>query len=113
MHSSCLHRIHSSRGLNYSYALSPQCHRALPATVDPSILGLGLVLVLSNHIPHLLKGTMLTALHLTGSGQQLRNTPSNMFQVRQNESRAPLGTNRLQNGKLGEELRHEPTDLCH
>ncbi|XPS77424.1 hypothetical protein M3J09_009450 [Ascochyta lentis] len=34
-------------------------------------------------------------------GQALRNTPSNMFQVRQNENRAPLGTNRLQNGKLG------------
>jgi len=36
-----------------------------------------------------------------GPGQQLRNTPSNMFQVRQNENRQPLGTNRLQNGKLG------------
>jgi len=26
-----------------------------------------------------------------------------MFQVRQNENRQPLGTNRLQNGKLGED----------
>lgn len=26
-----------------------------------------------------------------------------MFQVRQNENRQPLGTNRLQNGKLGEQ----------
>lgn len=47
---------------------------------------------------------MLTASLSTGPGQQLRNTPSNMFQVRQNENRAPLGTNRLQNGKLGEKL---------
>lgn len=46
---------------------------------------------------------MLTASKFTAPGQQLRNTNSNMFQVRQNENRAPLGTNRLQNGKLGED----------
>jgi hypothetical protein len=49
--------------------------------------------------------TTLTIPLPTGPGEQLRNTPSNMFQVRQNESRAPLGTNRFQNGKLGKEPR--------
>ena len=36
-----------------------------------------------------------------------------MFQVRQNENRQPLGTNRLQNGKLGEESPIKQTDLYH
>jgi hypothetical protein len=41
----------------------------------------------------------------TGPGTQtLRNIPPNMFQNQQNTNRgAPLGTNRLQNGKMGEE----------
>jgi hypothetical protein len=34
-----------------------------------------------------------------------------MFQVRQNENRQPLGTNRLQNGKLGEETSFEYVEL--
>ncbi|PVH98950.1 hypothetical protein DM02DRAFT_595203 [Periconia macrospinosa] len=36
------------------------------------------------------------------NGQTLRNIPSNMFQNQQNSARgAPLGANRLQNGKIG------------
>jgi hypothetical protein len=48
--------------------------------------------------------TRLTPCAPTGPAQPLRNTTPNMFQVQpqQNAARAPLGTNRLQNGKLGE-----------
>jgi hypothetical protein len=62
-------------------------------------------------VEHALTTTLLTASFSTGPGQQLRNTPSNMFQVRQNENRQPLGTNRLQNGKLGEETSFEYVEL--
>ena len=48
--------------------------------------------------------TRLTPCAPPGPAQPLRNTTPNMFQVQQqqNAARAPLGTNRLQNGKLGE-----------
>jgi hypothetical protein len=48
---------------------------------------------------------VLTLFSHTGpSAQTLRNVPSNMFQTQQNANRgAALGTNRLQNGKMGEE----------
>lgn len=54
-------------------------------------------------MPSALEQSPLIATFPTGPGQQLHKTPSNMFQIRQNENRQPLGTNRLQNGKLGEE----------
>jgi hypothetical protein len=65
------------------------------------------------HTRHLEQGTMLTASRITGPGQALGNTPSNMFQVQQqNNGRTPLGTNRLQNGKLGEETRNTHDRTC-
>jgi hypothetical protein len=49
--------------------------------------------------------TFANTLFHSGPGTQtLRNIPSNMFQNQQNANRgAPMGTNRLQNGKLGGE----------